>query len=121
VCLRGSSAVEKALEQHPGAKVTVFAVWEPILPTDWIPPTTGALGRLSDRRVTQFWDKDHTLAKAMAESRAGQPQPDCCELRGTLWDLIAVYPAGAQWGESLPHAVVFNGPVVRVMASSKIL
>jgi hypothetical protein len=108
------------LEQHPEAEVTVFAVWEPILPTDWIPPTTGALGRLSDRRVKQFWDKDHTLAKAMAGSRAGQSGPECCKRSGTLWDLIAVYPAGAEWGDTLPHADVFNGPVVRVMASTKI-
>ncbi len=121
MCLRGSSAVEKLLEQHPEAKVTVFAVWEPILPTDWIPPTTGALRRLSDRRVKQFWDSDHTLARALAESRAGQPQPDCCNRRGTLWDLIAVYPVGAEWGETLPRADVFNGPVVRAVASSKIL
>jgi hypothetical protein len=109
------------LDQHPEAKVTVFAVWEPILPTDWIPPTTGTLGRLSDRRVTQFWDRDHALARAMAESRNGQRQPGCCTRAGTLWDLIAVYPAGAEWGETLPPATLFNGPVVRVMANSKIL
>jgi hypothetical protein len=121
VCLRGSSVVEKLLEQHREAKVTVFAVWEPILPTDWIPPTTGALGRLSDRRVRQFWDREHILARVMAESRAGMPPPDCCERSGMLWDLIAVYPAGAEWGATLPRAAVFNGPVVRVMASSKIL
>jgi hypothetical protein len=120
VCLRGSSAVEKLLEQHPGTKVTVFAVWEPILPTDWIPPPTGTLGRLSDRRVRQFWDREHAVAKAMAESRAGQPQQDCCERNGTLWDLLAVYPAGAKWGETLPRAAVFNGPIVRAVAAAKI-
>jgi hypothetical protein len=109
------------LEQHPETKIRVFAVWEPILPTDWVAPTTGVLGRLSDHRVRQFWDKDHRLAKTMADSRAGQPQPGCCRSRGTLWDLIAVYPAGAQWRETLPGATVFDGPVVRVMASSKIL
>ncbi len=120
MCLRGSSAVEKLLEQHPETKVKVFAVWEPILPTDWIPPTTAALGRLSDRRVRQFWDKEHAVAKAMAESRVGQPQQDCCERNGTLWDLLAVYPAGAEWGETLPRATVFNGPVVRAVAATKI-
>jgi hypothetical protein len=121
VCLRGSSAFEKALEQHPETKVTVFAVWEPILPTDLMPPTTGALGRLSDRQIRQYWDREHRLAKIMAESRAGQPQPDCCQQSGTLWDLIAVYPAGAEWRETLPPATVSNGPVLRVMKSAKIL
>jgi len=108
------------LEQHREAKITVFAVWEPILPTDWTPPTTGTLRRLSDRRVRQFWDREHALANAMAESRGGQPQPDCCVRSGTLWDLIAVYPVGAEWGETLPRAAVFNGPVVRAVASTKI-
>ena len=109
------------MEQHPEEKLTVFAVWEPILPTDWIAPTTGVLGRLSDRRVRQFWDKDHRLAKLMADSRADQAKPGCCSRSGTLWDLIAVYPAGAEWRETLPRASVFDGPVVRVMSSSKIL
>jgi hypothetical protein len=109
------------LEQHPKEKVAVFAVWEPMLPTDWIPPTTGALGLLSDRRITQFWDKDHAVAKILADSRADHPIPDGSERNGILWDLIAVYPAGAKWGEALPRATVFNGPVVRAIVSSKIL
>jgi hypothetical protein len=102
-------------------KVSVFAVWEPILPTDWIPPTTGTLSRLSDHRVRQYWDKDHRMAKAMAGSRVGEPNPDCCNRNGTLWDLIAVYPAGSEWRETLPRATIFNGPVVAVMKSSKML
>jgi hypothetical protein len=89
------------LGEHPEAKVSVFAVWEPILLADWIPPTTGALGRLSDRRVAQFWDGEHTLAKAMAESRAGQPPPDCCDRSGTLWDLIARLSVGHRMGRDL--------------------
>jgi hypothetical protein len=121
VCLRGASAVEKLLEQRVEAKVRVFAVWEPILPTDWSAPTTFALRRLSDQRVRQFWDKDHAMAKAMAASRDPDSKPDCCDRRGVLWDLIAVYPAGAVWEKRLPPATVFNGPVVRVVARSKIL
>ncbi len=109
------------LEQHPDTKVRVLAAWEPILPTDWSAPTTSALRRLSDRRVAQFWDKEHLLAKAMAESRDPPSKPECCDRRGILWDLIAAYPAGAVWSQSLPPATVFNGPVVRVIAHSKIL
>lgn len=41
----------------------MFAVWEPILITDWSAPTTFALRRLADRRVRQFWDKDHAMAR----------------------------------------------------------
>ena len=107
------------LDQHPDARVRVFAVWEPILPTDWIPPTTSALGRLSDRRVSQFWDEGHILAAVMAESRNPESRPDCCNRKGILWDLIAVYPTGSVWSQSLPPATLFNGPVVRALADSK--
>ncbi len=93
----------------------MFAIWEPILPTDWSAPSRFTLDRLSDSRVRQFWDKEHVLAKLMADPLVGQPKPKCCNRNGILWDLIAVYPAGALWSERLPPAVVFNGPVVRVV------
>src|SRR6266851_113849 len=101
------------LEQHAGTEVRVFAVWEPILPTDWTAPSSGVLGRLPDARVRQFWDKDQSLAKIMANSV--HTKPKCCARRGILWDLVAVYPPGAVWSDSLPAAVVFDGPVVRMM------
>lgn len=93
--------------------VAVFAVWEPMLPTDQSAPTSGTLARLSDRRVRQYYDADHVFAKRLqADARAPQPVPDCCTREGILWDLIAVYPAGAQWTDRLPVATFFNGPVV---------
>jgi hypothetical protein len=113
--------VEKLLEQQPQQKVTVFAVWEPILPTDWNRPITPVLARLSDRRVAQFWDKERVLAKVLAESRDPGSRPDCCVRKGVLWDLLAVYRAGAIWDQSLPAALVFNGPVVRAIVDQIIL
>jgi len=103
------------LGEHSNAKVRVFAVWEPILPTDFTAPSSGTLGRLSDARVRQFWDKDHALAKLMAVSHDAQTKPKCCTRSGILWDLIAVYPAQTLWSDRLPPAVVFDGPVVRMM------
>jgi hypothetical protein len=105
------------LDQHANAKLRVFAVWEPILPTDWAAPSTSALGRLSDPRVRQFWDKDHALAKIMAASHDGQTKPKCCNRHGILWDLVAIYPPKALWTDHLPTAVVFNGPIVQMMPS----
>ena len=93
----------------------MFVIWEPILPSDWVGATTGALRRISDDRARQYWDEGHVLAKQMArDARAPQPAPACCESDGVLWDLAAVYPAGAKWGDTLPAARVFDGPVVNI-------
>ena len=87
-----------------------------MLPTDMSAPTTGTLARLSDARVRQFYDAEHLMAKRMkADARAPQPEPDCCTRNGTLWDLAAVYPAGVEWRDQLPAAILFNGPVVDVI------
>jgi hypothetical protein len=101
------------LRRFPNAPVTVFAVWQPMLLTDISPPTTGTLARLSDRRVRQFYDPDHLLAKHLnADARPPQPVPDCCTQKGVFWDLMAIYPAGGSWTDRLPVATFFNGPVV---------
>ena len=95
----------------------VFVVWEPILSTDWSPPTTFALSRIPDVRVQQYWDPEHLIAKKLAaDRRAPQPAEDCCEQDGILWDLVAVYPKDATWNDRLPVALLFNGPVVDVKA-----
>lgn len=93
----------------------MFAVWQPMLPTDWAAPASSALRRLSDRRVQQYWDPNHLLATQMKkDARAPQPEQDCCIRSGILWDLAAVYPPGSIWSDRMPAATVFNGPVVDV-------
>jgi hypothetical protein len=95
----------------------VFVVWEPILSTDWSPPSTFAMNRISDGRARQYWDPGHVVAKTLAaDRRAPQPDEACCERSGILWDLVAVYPRGATWNDRMPVAVLFNGPVVDVKA-----
>jgi hypothetical protein len=92
--------------------VRAFVVWEPILPTDIIRPTTLALSRVSDARAKQLWDPGQLIAKRMKQDAAPpQPEPACCEDEGVWWDLIAVYPRGVLWEERLPPAVYLNGTV----------
>jgi hypothetical protein len=98
--------------------MVVFAVWEPILPTDWSRPSSSALGRLSDRRVRQFWDPNHMLSPVLQKAEeTGKPHPDCCTRKGFLWDLTAAYAPGAQWRETLPEPVLLNGPVVQTTSN----
>lgn len=93
----------------------MFAVWQPMLPTDWAAPASSALRRLYDRRVQQYWDPNHLLATQMKkDARAPQPEQECCIRSGILWDLAAAYPPGSIWSDRMPAATVFNGPVVDV-------
>lgn len=103
------------LKRRADAGVRVFVVWQPMLPSDWAAPADSTLRRLSDRRVQQFWDPDHLVARQMErDARPPQPSPDCCTRSGILWDLAAFFPAGAEWTDRLPPATFFNGPVVDV-------
>jgi hypothetical protein len=100
----------------------VFAVWEPILPTDYSSPGTGVLARLSDPRVAQYWDQDHLFAAQLEReliSDTDHPKPYCCTRKGIPWDEVAVYDRGARWDGQLPRAMFLDGPVVRASDFSR--
>lgn len=114
VCLQGASAVESMLQHYPHTRVTVFVIWEPILPTDWRKPGTSVLRRLSDTRVRQFWDSNHSVATILKNTgEAGKLHLNCCRHRGVLWDVTAAYPPGLVWNDIPPVPVFFNGTVVQ--------
>jgi hypothetical protein len=103
------------LKRNPDAKVSAFAVWEPILVTDWKKPGGTVVARINDARAKQLWDSQHLIAKQLAkDARPPQPEPECCTQDGILWDLVAVYPPTATWTDKMPPAVLFNGAVVQL-------
>ena len=94
--------------------MVVFAVWEPILPTDWSAPGTSVLDRLNDSRVRQFWDPGHLVAAVIKKAETtGKRHPDCCERNGFFWDLTAAYAPGGRWSNNLPGPVLLNGTMVQ--------
>ena len=97
------------MREFAGKPVRVFVVWEPVLPTDWSSPSTAALGRLSDNRVTQFWDKNRLISHSMGEH----------DRHSIVWDYIAVYPPGAVWEQNPPSGIYHGNPVVRVMEAAR--
>lgn len=86
-----------------------FVIWEPVLATDWASPSTASLGRISDTRAAQFWDKDRLISHSMGEH----------DRRSVVWDYIAVYPPGATWDDAPPPALYHGGPVVRVTGPAR--
>jgi hypothetical protein len=112
--LRGASATEKLLTQHPEWKVHVFAVWEPILPTDWGAPSGSTLGRLSDARVRQFWDPKHEVSRALGQMASATPsEPAPNSGKGFYWDEAIVYAPREQWHDARP--LFWRGPVFQVI------
>jgi len=103
------------LADHRDRNLRVLVVWEPILATDWRPPTSGTLARLSDPRVRQFWDRNHLVSAALtalAAHNPPQPKPDCCIDRGFYWDSAILFPPGTHWNGPASSAF-WNGPVVK--------
>lgn len=97
----------------------VLVIWEPILTTDWRPPSGNTLARIPDRRARQFWDRNHVVSGALAEivkRKPLEPRPTCCVQKGFYWDEAILYPRGARWNDAVP-AVFWNGPVVRIVDS----
>ena len=91
----------------------MFVVWEPILPTDWSPPSAGVLARIPDARVEQFWDPDHRVGAVLSRSLAAGV-PGCCRSQGRLWDDVAVFPPATRLGAAPPAWI--SGPVVDSIA-----
>jgi len=93
----------------------MLVVWEPILLTDWGPPRTSTLSRISDGRVRQFWDPKHLVSatlKKMASQTTSGPAPERHERY--YWDQALVFAPNVKW-ESEPRPSFWQGPVYRVI------
>jgi hypothetical protein len=97
------------MAELPGKPARIFVVWEPVLFTDWSSPSTATLGRISNARATQFWDKKRLVSQSMGEH----------DRRSIVWDYVAVYPPGSVWEASPPEPLYSGGPVIRVMDEAR--
>jgi len=84
--------------------VRAFVVWEPVLFTDWFSPSTMTLGRVSDSRAAQFWDRSRLISHSLGEN----------DRKSIAWDYIAVYAPGLLWDSYLPQPSYRGGPVIKV-------
>jgi hypothetical protein len=101
--LQGASALEKLLKKQGDSKIRVFVVWEPVLPMDLGAPSTFTLRRVSDRRASQYWDKEHMVSRLL-----GQRDPS-----SVVWDYVAVYRPGKLWDQAPPQPLYSHVPVIK--------
>ena len=92
------------LQEFVGKPIRALIVWEPVLPTDWGPPSTVSLKRIADPRSIQFWDSKRLISHVL-----GEHDDD-----SIVWDYVAIYPVGALWNQR-PKPLFEAGPVVKVI------
>lgn len=105
------------LQQNPQWKLRVLVVWEPILATDWQPPSGSTLERVSDARAQQFWDPHHEVSKVlnrMADLVPLKPRPNSD--KGFYWDEAIVYAPHSKWKDE-PAPLFWQGAVYQVIPS----
>ena len=107
--MQGASATGQLLRQINSQGVRVFVIWEPVLPTDFVAPSTAALARIPDARASQYWDKQRALSHLLGEHNRST----------VVWDYIAVYAPETQCEEGLPKPVYADNPVRYVISGAK--
>jgi hypothetical protein len=66
------------------------------------------LKRISDGRVTQYWDKERLLSHAMGEH----------DRRTIVWDYLGIYEPGTVWEAKPPKPLFEDRPVVRIIGGA---
>ena len=84
-------------------------MWEPVLATDFAAPSTAALARIPDIRVSQYWDRKRLLSHLLGER----------DRSTVVWDHIAVYAPGTLWQDVPPKPVYSSSPVRDVISGAK--
>jgi hypothetical protein len=107
--LQGASATGQLLREINSHDVRVFVIWEPVLPTDFVAPSTAALARIPDARAAQYWDRKRELSHLLGEHNRSS----------VVWDYIAVYAPGTLWQDAPPKPIYSDGPVRDVIGGAK--
>ena len=111
-CLKGGTGIERLLARHPDYPLVVYNVWQPVLPTDWGKPGTGALARLPTRAcgssgtaIASWRAPSSTRRKAGPSSRTAASS---VASGGTSSPSIR---RARQWTDKLPEPVLLDGTV----------
>jgi len=84
------------LDQIKDKNLRVYAIWLPMLMTDFERTVPDATKLLPDERVKYYWD---------GEKKSGEAFNPVLELDQTAWDVYLLYPPDAEWKEQPPKPV----------------
>jgi mercuric ion binding protein len=96
MCVGGASVVQtKVLDAVKDPDVRAYAVWVPILDSDGESTVGKASTRLSDARVSRYWDGKGELVRSYARVLALGERP--------AWDVYLLYGPDAEWKTEPPR------------------
>lgn len=87
------------MDDLKGQDVKVYSVWQPILPSDAKLTVGRATKRLSDPRVSHYWDGENVFAQTFAPVLGVEDQ---------AWDVYLLYDGAAEWGDAPPKPVYWQ-------------
>jgi hypothetical protein len=103
----GASWVRQhVLVDHPGANVSVLAIWIPMQPGDERSNVNDVL--IDDPRVTNYWDGDKKAGAWLADHRIG----DLAEPGAVVWDAYFAFAPQATWGATPDHLVASGSDII---------
>jgi len=83
------------LDKLTAPDLRVYAVWVPILWSDWRLAVSRATTRLPDERVSHFWDAGGTLVRAYSQIlQLSDARP--------AWDVYLLFDRNAEWNDEPP-------------------
>jgi hypothetical protein len=91
---------EEILAEAPSAPLRVFVVWAPNVPGDARDSVDRRL--LSDRRVTNYWDRGGVAATWFSENVKAEP---------VNWDAYFLYGPDATWAATPGRPLASGSPV----------
>jgi len=86
------------LAQYPSAKISIYAVWLPMLGGDSRERWNGST--MPDTRVVHYWDGERTIGQWFAKEIDGY--------EGIAWDTYYLYGPDAIW-KTVPSPLVGSG------------
>lgn len=96
---------KEILEKYPKAKLKVYVVWEPMLPTDKLRRTRDDL--ITDKRSLHFKDSKKVSGFWFTDN-----MKDCTTLGDAAWDAYYLYGKEAKWEDKPDPTLACGTPIV---------